>query len=158
MFPRCFAFGAARRNACDANRARAPGRARSRAQGRLGLRLFDGKGERMSAALAERLKRIREQGGIKGREVAQLLSTTPETVSRWRTGKTEPQPSSLEKLLILEFLVAELAEFYNPDEARLWLFAPHKLLGGDRPADRIQQGRVDDVRAIIAQLKDGAYV
>jgi len=111
----------------------------------------------MSAALAERLERILERGGIKGREVAQLLETTPETVSRWKTGKTEPQPDRLEKLLILEFLVGELAEFYQPDEARLWLFAPHKLLAGDRPADRIQQGLVDDVRAIIAQLKDGAY-
>ncbi len=112
----------------------------------------------MSAALAERLQQILEHGGIKGREVAQLLETTPETVSRWKTGKTEPQPGSLEKLLILEFLVRELAEFYQPEEARLWLFAPHKLLGGDKPADRIQQGRVEEVRAIIAQLKDGAYV
>jgi uncharacterized protein (DUF2384 family) len=55
-------------------------------------------------------------------------------------------------------LVSELGDLYAPEEARLWLFSPHKLLGGDRPADRIQQGRIEDVLTVIAQLKDGAYV
>ena len=112
----------------------------------------------MSAALATRIERIRDRGGIKGREIAQLLETTPETVSRWSTGRTEPQPDRLQKLLILEWLVDVLSEFYKPEEAKLWLFSHHKLLGGDRPADRIQRGEVDDVRALIAQLRDGAYV
>jgi transcriptional regulator with XRE-family HTH domain len=104
------------------------------------------------------LDAIRNRGGIKSREVAQLLDTTPQTVSRWRTGKVEPQPDRLRRLLTLEWLLGELAEFYSPAEARLWLFAPHRLLGGDRPADRIQQGKVDDVLALIAQLRDGAFV
>jgi transcriptional regulator with XRE-family HTH domain len=112
----------------------------------------------MSAALANRLEKIIEKGGIRGREVAQLLDTTPETVSRWKSGRTEPQPERLQKLLILEWLIDELAELYGPDEARLWLFSPHKLLGGERPVDRIREGRIDDVRALIAQLRDGAYV
>jgi len=112
----------------------------------------------MSAALVIRLDKMRERGGIKGREIAQLLGTTPETVSRWNTGKTEPQPDRLQRLLILEWLIDELAQFYEPDEARLWFFSPHRLLGGDRPADRIQQGNADEVRVLIAQLKDGAYV
>lgn len=112
----------------------------------------------MPAALITRIDRIRDRGGIRGREIAQLLQTTPETVSRWSTGRTEPQPDRLQKLLILEWLIEELAEFYTPEEARLWLFSPHRLLGGDRPADRIQRGQTDDVRALIAQLRDGAYV
>lgn len=112
----------------------------------------------MSGAVANRLDSIRERGGIKAREVAQLLDTTPQTVSRWRTGKVDPQPDGLQRLLTLEWLVGELGEFYAPDEARLWLFAPHRLLGGDRPADRIQQGKVDDVLTLIAQLRDGAFV
>ncbi len=112
----------------------------------------------MASAVASRLDSIRAHGGIKSREVAQLLDTTPQTVSRWRTGKVEPQPDRLQRLLTLEWLVDELAELYEPDEARLWLFAPHRLLGGERPADRIQQGRLDDVLALIAQLRDGAYI
>ena len=34
----------------------------------------------MASALAERLDKIKELGGITGRDVAQLLDTTPETV------------------------------------------------------------------------------
>jgi transcriptional regulator with XRE-family HTH domain len=112
----------------------------------------------VASAVASRLDSIRDHGGIKSREVAQLLDTTPQTVSRWRTGKVEPQPDRLQRLLTLEWLVGELAELYEPQEARLWLFAPHRLLGGERPADRIQQGRLDDVLALIAQLRDGAFV
>ena len=106
----------------------------------------------MASALASRLDSIRDHGGIKSREVAQLLNTSPQTVSRWQTGKAkvEPQRGHLDRLLTLEFLIGELAEFYTPQEARLWLFSPHRLLGGERAADRIQQGKVDDVLALIA--------
>lgn len=112
----------------------------------------------MANAVAMRLDSIRARGGVKSREIAQLLDTTPQTVSRWKTGKVEPQPDGLQRLLILEWLVTELGEFYDREEARLWLFAPHRLLEGDRPADRIQQGKPDDVLALIAQLRDGAFV
>jgi transcriptional regulator with XRE-family HTH domain len=112
----------------------------------------------MAGAVATRLDTIRDRGGIKSREVAQLLDTTPQTVSRWRSGKVEPHSERLHRLLALEWLVGELAEFYPPEEARLWLFSPHRLLGGERPADRIRQGKTDDVLALIAQLRDGAFV
>lgn len=112
----------------------------------------------MSSAVATRLDSIREQGGIHSREVAQLLDTTPQTISRWRTGRSSPQPTGLQRLLTLEWLIGELAEFYEPEQARLWLFAPHRLLGGERPADRIQRGELEDVLALISQLSDGAFV
>ena len=112
----------------------------------------------MAGAVAARINNIRDRGGIRSREIAQLLNTTPQTVSRWQSDKVDPQPDGLQRLLTLEWLVGELSEFYEPDEARLWLFAPHKLLAGDRPADRIQAGRVDDVLALISQLRDGAFV
>lgn len=112
----------------------------------------------MAGAVAARLESIRRRGGIKSRDVAQLLDTTPETISRWQSGRVEPGTDRLQRLLTLEWLIDQLSEFYAPDEARLWLFAPHRLLGGERPADRIQAGRVEDVLALIAQLRDGAYV
>ena len=112
----------------------------------------------MSGAIAARLDEIEQQADMTAREVAQLLNTTPETVSRWRAGKTQPQPERRDHLLRLEWLVSELAGLYSPQEARLWLFSPNKMLGGDRPADRIQQGKAEDVLTVIAQLKDGVYV
>jgi transcriptional regulator with XRE-family HTH domain len=112
----------------------------------------------VATAVANRINKIRERAGIKAREVAQLLDTTPETLSRWQNGEFELQPDHLQRLLTLDWLMEELSELYEPDEVRLWLFTPHRLLGGERPADRIQRGQVNDVMTVIHQLTDGAYV
>ncbi|HUO06231.1 MAG TPA: helix-turn-helix domain-containing protein [Candidatus Binataceae bacterium] len=112
----------------------------------------------MAEALANQLDKLQERAGVRFREIAHLLDTTPQTVSRWKSGKVEPQPDRLRQLLVLTWLAEQLSEFYTPEQARLWLFKPHTLLNGDTPADRIRAGQVDDVRALIAQLKDGAYV
>jgi transcriptional regulator with XRE-family HTH domain len=96
--------------------------------------------------------------GISFRDVAQMMNTTPETVSRWRQGRVEPQPSKFKKLATLAWLAEELSAFYGPKEAKLWLFSPQRLLGGATPAARIEEGRVDDVLALIKQLQDGAFV
>lgn len=113
----------------------------------------------MASAVAGRLSAIRRRSSLKDREVALLIDATPTTVSRWQTGKTEPQPDKLQRLLTLEWLVEQLGQLYpDPAEARLWLFSRHKALGGATPAERIQEGKVDDVLAVIAQIEDGAYV
>jgi len=111
-----------------------------------------------SSAIARSLDEIHSKAGISFREVAQLMNTTPETISRWRTGRVDPQPSKYKKLATLQWLVQELSEFYRPDEAKLWLFRPQRLLGGATPADRIAEDRLDDVLALIKQLEDGAFV
>lgn len=114
----------------------------------------------MSQALATKLDTIRRRGGVKSRDIAQLLDTTPQTVSRWQTGSTEPQREQLQKLLALEWLVGQLADLYTPDEARLWLFSPHRLLDGDSPVARIQKkgaDGIDEVLAVISQIKEGAF-
>ncbi len=109
-------------------------------------------------ALAKKIEHIETSSGMSAREVAQLLNTTPETISRWRVGKAEPQPRLRDSLLSLGWLIGELAELYKPQEAHLWLFSPHKMLNGARPVDAIQRGDISAVLRIIAQLKDGAYV
>lgn len=112
----------------------------------------------MPGAVAARLDAIKAHAGVRSREIAQLLDTTPQTVSRWQQGHVDPQPNKLQQLLTLEWLADQLHEFYPPDEARLWLFSRHRLLNGDTPADRIQEGRAQDVLALIDQLRDGAFV
>jgi transcriptional regulator with XRE-family HTH domain len=112
----------------------------------------------MAGAIAARLDAIKSYAGVRSREIAQLLDTTPQTVSRWQQGHVDPQPTKLQRLLALEWLADQLHEFYPPDEARLWLFSPHRLLGGDTPAERIQASRSQDVLALIDQLRDGAFV
>lgn len=110
------------------------------------------------AALTQKLEDIRSNTGLRSREVAELLETSPQTVSRWQTGKTQPHPNSLEKILQLNWLAERLHELFPPEEARLWLFSRHRLLGGERPVDRIQQDKLDDVLELIDQLESGAFI
>lgn len=110
------------------------------------------------SALARRLDSIQARSGISGREVAQLLSTTPQTVSRWRQGHASPRPESLDRLLKLDWLADQLSAIYEPDEARLWLFRPHLDLGGERPTDLIASDRVDEVLDLIDRLQSGAFI
>lgn len=112
----------------------------------------------MSGAVALRLDSIQRKGGINSREIAELLRTSPQTISRWRRSKVQLEQERLRILLDLDWLVSQLSDFYAPDEARLWLFARHPLLSGDRPYDRIKAGRMEDVLALIDQLKSGAVV
>jgi transcriptional regulator with XRE-family HTH domain len=105
-----------------------------------------------------KLDAIQKLVGISFRDVAQMMNTTPETVSRWRQGRVEPQPSKFKKLATLAWLAEELSEFYGPEEAKLWLYSPQRLLSGATPAARIEEGKVDDVLAVIKQLQDGAFV
>ena len=112
----------------------------------------------VAGAVATRLDSIKSHTGVRSREIAQLLGTTPQTISRWHQGRVDPQPNKLQQLLALEWLADQLAEFYEPEEARLWLFSRHRLLKGRKPADLIAEGDVESVLALIDQLRDGAVV
>ena len=108
--------------------------------------------------IARKLESLQKKGSIKSVDVANVLQIRPETVSRWNQGKAFPQPEAERTLLDLEYVVDQLADLYQPDEARLWLFSRQKLLGGEIPADLIRQRRTDDVIRIIRQLLEGVYV
>jgi len=112
----------------------------------------------MANALADRIENIESAIAISAREVAQLLNTRPETISRWRGGKAVPQPKLRDHLLQLWWLTVQLSELYDPKAAHLWLFSPNERLSGERPVDAIQRGDIDRILKIVEQLKDGAYV
>ena len=84
---------------------------------------------------------------------------TPPDPKRWSSSviSSGGQIPSLPEMYVGQ-VRDELAEFYTPDEAELWLDSPHKLLGGDKPRDRILAGREGDVLALIDQLRSGAFV
>lgn len=111
-----------------------------------------------NTAVGKRIDKIKTLSGIKSRDIAQLLDTTPQTVSRWQTGASSPHRGKLDRLLILEWLLDQLSQFYDPEEARLWLFSPHSRLKGTRPADLIAAGRVDEVLDLVDQLQSAAYI
>ena len=109
-------------------------------------------------AIARRLESIERKGAMRSVDVANLLGTRPETVSRWNQGKAFPRPDAQKLLLELEYIVDQLSDFYEPNEARLWLFSRQKQLSGTTPAELIQQGKTEEVIAVIDQLRDGSYL
>jgi hypothetical protein len=111
-----------------------------------------------SNAIARRLESIQAKGAMHSADVANILNVRPETVSRWNKGKALPHPNTEKQLLELEFILDKLADLYEPHDARLWLFARQRLLQDQVPAELIQQGRVDEVLAVVNQLLDGVHL
>lgn len=112
----------------------------------------------MSTAIARKLEHLNQKAAIRAVDVANMLGTRPETVSRWNQGRAFPHPDTQRQLLELEYIVDQLADFYEPKEARLWLFSRQKLLGGAIPAQLIQAGRTDEVIAMLDQLREGVFL
>lgn len=112
----------------------------------------------MNNAIARKIDNIQSKGAMKSIDIAAIVGTRPETVSRWNQGKAFPQRDKERILLDLEYVVEQLSDFYEPNEARLWLFSRQKLLDGKQPADFIHDGKTDKVIEIIDQLRDGVFL
>jgi len=112
----------------------------------------------VSSAVARKLDSLRTKGAMKNIEVANLLGTRPETVSRWNQGRAYPHAGTEKTLLELEYIVDQLADFYEPNEARQWIFAPQKLLAGMSPAELIRNGRIDEVMRLVNQLREAVHL
>ena len=112
----------------------------------------------MSNAISRRLDLIQEKGAMRSSDVANVLSVRPETVSRWNQGKAFPHPQTEKHLMELAFVVEQLSDFYEPNEARLWILSRQRTLGGQIPAEMIQEGKVDELLVVINQLRDGVFL
>lgn len=112
----------------------------------------------MSNAIARKIESIEEKGNMRSRDVANILGIRPETVTRWNKGKAFPRAEAERVLLDLEYIVDQLSDFYEPNEARVWLFSRQRVLGGETPVQLIQKGETNRVIAILDQLRDGVYL
>jgi len=111
----------------------------------------------MTSAVASIIKTLRDRGGLRGTDVANMAAVSPATVSRWTSGASFPHPKTQLLISDLRYVVERLAEFYDPEETRLWLYAKHRLLGGERAIDLIHDDRADEVLAVVESLDEGAY-
>jgi transcriptional regulator with XRE-family HTH domain len=111
----------------------------------------------VTSAVAKLLDDLRERGALKGSDVANMTAVSPATVSRWTSGKAFPQPKTQLLISDLRYIVDRLAEFYSPDETRIWLYSKHPLLGGARAIDLIHDGRADEVLRVIQSLDESTY-
>jgi transcriptional regulator with XRE-family HTH domain len=111
----------------------------------------------MASAVAEIIDTLRNRGGLKGSDVANIVSVSPATVSRWLSGSALPHPQTQLLISDLRYVVDRLAEFYSAEETRIWLYSKHRLLGGERAIDLIHNGRTDMVLGVIESLDQGTY-
>jgi transcriptional regulator with XRE-family HTH domain len=111
----------------------------------------------MSSAVAKIIEDLRDRGGLKGTDVANIAAVSPATVSRWTAGTASPHPKTQLLIADLRYIVDRLAEFYTPEEARLWLYSKHRLLDGARAIDLINLGHADKVLAVIESLDEGTF-
>jgi len=111
----------------------------------------------MSTAVGRILERLREDGGLQGKDIANIVAVSPATVSRWSSGKATPDLRTQTVIAELRYVVDRLADFYTPDEMRLWLHARHPMLDSERAIDLINNGRTEEVLAVIEALDSGAY-
>jgi hypothetical protein len=112
----------------------------------------------MSNAIARKIDSIEQKGGMRSVDVANILGTRPETVSRWNQGKAFPRGETERALLDLEYIVDQLSDFYEPLEARVWLYSRQRLLDGETPVSLIQQGNTEAVMQILDELRDSVFL
>lgn len=111
----------------------------------------------MSTAVTRILGHLRDDGGLQGKDIANIVAVSPATVSRWSSGKATPDLRTQTVIAELRYVVDRLGDFYTPDETRLWLHARHPMLAGERAIDLINAGRTQEVLAVIESLDAGAY-
>jgi transcriptional regulator with XRE-family HTH domain len=111
----------------------------------------------MSTAVSRILDHLRDDGGLQGKDIANIVAVSPATVSRWSNGKASPDLRTQTVIAELRYVVDRLNDFYTPDEIRLWLHAAHPMLQGDRAIDLINAGRTQEVLAVIESLETGAF-
>ena len=109
-------------------------------------------------AVSEKLELLRTKAALRSVDVANMLGTTPETVSRWKHGRASPRPTKENLLVHLEYIVERLSEFYSdPGMARAWLYSGHRYFSGLRPADLIREGRIQEVLAAVQAMSTPSH-
>lgn len=111
----------------------------------------------MATAVARIMTDLRDRGGLQGKDIANIASVSPATVSRWSSGKATPELRTQTVIAELRYVVDRLSDFYTPEETRLWLHAAHPMLQGERAIDLINDGRTESVLAAIESLDAGAF-
>ena len=112
----------------------------------------------MQGAVARYIDDLRNEGGLKGTDIANIADVSAATVSRWSQGKLSPHPRTQLVLSDLHYIVGRLSDYYTAKEVRLWLFARHPQLGGERAIDLINDARSEEVLDILERLDTGAFL
>lgn len=98
---------------------------------------------------ADRLAAMRATGALQYQELAALLRTRSETVSRWLNRHCEPQHMFQRRIDDVERVFAVLGRCLPPAKAHDYLYARQQLYGGRTAAAMIRDG---EGQVVIRQL------
>ena len=101
---------------------------------------------------------LRQLGGLKNIDLANIVGVSPPTVHRWSKGQGSPTIEKQQVIAELRWVAERLSDFYAPDEARLWLQTGHPQLNGEKPYDLINEDRTAEVLEIIDRLESGVFL
>jgi transcriptional regulator with XRE-family HTH domain len=104
------------------------------------------------------LDELQTRGGLKGTDIANAIDVSKATVSRWKAGQIKPQPRHELILSDLYYVVGRLQEYYTAEEIRIWLYARHPQLNGERAIDLIHDDRALEVLKVLDRLDNEVYL
>jgi putative toxin-antitoxin system antitoxin component (TIGR02293 family) len=111
-----------------------------------------------SGAISRYIYNFENQGSLRGSDIANFTGVSKATVSRWRSGTANPNPTNERIISDLHYVIDRLGDFYTPEEIRTWLYAPHPQLDGRRAIDVIHAGKMTEVLATLDRLEAGVYL
>jgi hypothetical protein len=110
------------------------------------------------STVARYIDELERVGGLKGTDIANITSVSKATVSRWAKGALKPRPQMQLVLSDLHYVVGRLQEYYTAEEVRIWLYARHPQLEGERAIDLINQGKSERVLNVLDRLDAEVYL
>lgn len=108
--------------------------------------------------LSRRLRNATERTDLDHADIADLLGSTPRTVSRWLNEASEPRPDARRRLLEVVAALEHLSGVLEPATAHDWLFSPNPMLDHHKPADLLADGEFRPVLGLIDALAEGVFV
>ena len=111
-----------------------------------------------TTAISRMVGELRQLGGLRNVDLANIMGVSPPTVHRWSKGQGSPTIEKQQIIAELRWVTERLSDFYEPDEARLWLQTGHPQLNGEKPYDLINEDRTAEVLEIIERLESGVYL
>lgn len=95
--------------------------------------------------------------GLDSNILASCLAVNPKTIQRWQEGSAKPNEGGLRALEKLETIYQLAARLLKKDALKPWFRSPNETLGGERPADLLSRGELDQVRNVLGMLEWGIY-
>jgi hypothetical protein len=101
---------------------------------------------------------LEKVGGLKPTDIANIAQVPKATVSSWMNVSMKPRPHVQLILSDLHYIVGRLQEYYSADEIRMWLYARHPQLEGERAVDLINRDESERLLNILDRLDAEVYL